>query len=87
MKNSTCEICEQDFIKLDNHHIQSRCKGGGDNRFNLAHICPNCHRMVHKGEIILEGKFNSTAGPMLIWRNKIENKIIELFNDPKVYIF
>jgi hypothetical protein len=83
---TTCEICEGTFIALDKHHIQSRSRGGDNNTFNIAKICPNCHRLVHKGEIIIEGKFNSTAGPTLVWRDKKEGKIIELFKDPEVYL-
>lgn len=81
-----CEICKEKHISLDKHHIQSKKYNGSNNNYNIANVCPNCHRKIHKGKIILEGKFNSTAGLMLVWRYENQNKIVPNVNDPKVYL-
>lgn len=82
-----CEICKLEFPKLDKHHIRSRSKGGNNSKFNIANLCCNCHRLVHLGEIVIEGKFPSTAngGYSLIYRNKDEPSIMNL-PLPEVYI-
>lgn len=38
-------------VTCDLHHILPRSQGGTDEHANIAHICPNCHRMVHSGKI------------------------------------
>jgi len=80
-----CEICENCFVSIDKHHIQSKSKGGSDRPSNIAHICPNHHRMVHLGLLIIEGRFNSTNGDVLVWR-KYTEKSITGTKDPDVYI-
>ncbi len=69
-----CEICgEQTF--LETHHINGREILNANNDFNLTTICPNCHFEVHLGETILEGRFMSTNGNILIWRKKNEQTL------------
>lgn len=82
-----CEICNMEFPKLDTHHIRSKSKGGNNSKSNLAKLCCNCHRLVHLGEIIIEGKFPSTGkgGYSLIHRNKNEESIMNL-PLPEIYI-
>lgn len=79
-----CEICNGECI-LDNHHIHSLSLGGTNDRWNKCRICPNCHRKVHLGKIILEGRFASGKGNILIWRNKGDESITGM-PDPPVYI-
>ncbi len=83
-----CEICKEDFSSLDKHHITSKSKEGTNKRYNICHICPNCHRKVHLGDIILEGRFKTTACKVneseLIWRYKNEESITGI--EAKVYI-
>jgi len=82
----TCPICNSNFLFTEDHHIESVCYGGSNKPFNKCKICPNCHTLVHAGEIIIEGKFSSTGGTILIWRNKGEESITGL-PDPKVYLY
>ena len=84
-----CEICHIE-IRTDTHHIQSLGKGGLNIPRNRGRLCPNCHRQVHTGYIILEGRFvtdnckgNKTE---LIWRNKGEESITGV-KDPDVWIY
>lgn len=83
--NKTCEICNKNYPTLDNHHIQSRSKGGSNQKWNIAEICQNCHKSVHLGLIILEGRFNTTNGNKLIWR-KFNNESITGMTDPEVFL-
>lgn len=78
-----CEICHE-YHHLDKHHIQSRVYGGSNKKNNIATICPNCHRKVHLGEIILEGKFLTTNGYMLFYHLKDEPSITN--HEPKVFL-
>ena len=63
-----CDVCNE-IINIDNHHIQSVCYGGPNIKWNKCKLCPNCHRNVHAGLIIIEGWFATTAskGRSLIW--------------------
>ena len=82
-----CDICNE-IITLDCHHIQSSCYGGLNVDWNKCGICPNCHRKVHGGEIIIEGWFSTTSkmGRTLIWRNKNHESITGA-DDPKVWLY
>lgn len=82
-----CNVCEEWFNSLDKHHIQSRSKGGSNKKQNIIQVCANCHRLIHIGEIVIEGKFPSTeqGGFTLIFRNKEEPSIMNL-PLPEVYI-
>jgi len=81
-----CEICRLNMDSCDKHHIHSRTHGGSNDTFNKVSICPNCHRKVHTGEIILEGKFSTTGGIQLVWRNKGEVSKTGV-KDPLVFIY
>jgi len=80
-----CQICnkETDFIK--EHHIHSKSLGGKDSPYNIASICSDCHDKVHYGLIIIEGKFGSVNGNILIWRKFIDESITGL-SDPPVWL-
>jgi hypothetical protein len=80
-----CEICKDDFLFNESHHIKSKCYGGSDSSYNKADICPKCHELVHRGYYIIEGRFDTGIGDRLVWRKKGENSISG-FPDPKVYI-
>jgi hypothetical protein len=69
---------------LDTHHIVSRTYNGSNKQSNLTKLCPNCHRKVHSGEIIIEGWFMTSIGRQLLWRDSGE-KIITERKDPKVF--
>lgn len=80
-----CETCgkEKEFIK--EHHIQSKSLGGSDDSYNKAFICSDCHDRVHYGLIIIEGRFGSTKGNILIWRKFTEPSVTNL-PDPPVWL-
>lgn len=81
-----CDIC-QEIIITDNHHIQSRVYGGSNSKWNRCKLCPNCHRKVHTGFIIIEGWFAMTSmGKTLIHREKGQTSIT-CVEDPKVWLF
>jgi hypothetical protein len=90
MNEKKCEICNQ-ISFIDRHHIQSLSKNGNNYDYNKCEICPNCHRKVHKGDIILEGRFLTTSCKSgnkteLIWRKKGEKSITGV-KDPLVWIY
>ncbi|TGU69957.1 hypothetical protein E4633_20250 [Geomonas terrae] len=53
--NGKCELCEQPapFLRangdpyLEAHHIKPLGEGGLDTVYNVAMLCPNCHRRIH----------------------------------------
>lgn len=82
----SCEICNYQMKILDNHHIHSLSEGGVNTDANKCKLCPNCHRLVHSGVIILEGRFNSTKGNIVVWRYKGQQSITGL-SDPPVFLY
>ena len=82
-----CNICNES-IAVDKHHIQSICYGGITKEWNICKICPNCHRKVHTGKIIIEGWYSSTlsTGRVLIHRLKGEKSITDC-KDPQVWLY
>ena len=79
-----CEICSIKII-INEHHIQSLSKKGNNKKWNKINICPNCHRLIHIGEIIIEGKFLTTDGYKILWHYK-DNKSITT-ESPEVFNF
>jgi hypothetical protein len=78
-----CEVCETEAY-LDTHHINSTSLAGVNDSYNLARVCPNCHRKIHKGEIILEGKFLTTEGYKIIFHTKGSESVTG--REPEVFI-
>jgi len=80
-----CEICGC-LHYCDRHHIQSKSKGGNNKWSNICNLCANCHRAVHMGDIIIEGRFLTAHGYQLIYKRKNQNRITsgEL---PEVFIY
>jgi uncharacterized protein YlaI len=54
MKKKKCDICNN-IDWCDSHHIMSKCYGGKNIKSNRTNLCTKCHRLVHIGEIIIEG--------------------------------
>jgi hypothetical protein len=46
---SECFSCKWNKCACDIHHIVEKSNGGSDDLNNLTILCPNCHRLVHKG--------------------------------------
>lgn len=88
-KNNICEVCDE-HILTDIHHIISKSKGGLNIESNKCELCPSCHRRVHTGDIVLEGRFLTSNCKMgeteLIWRKPNEPSINGIFDDPNVSI-
>ncbi|MBI1930628.1 HNH endonuclease [Candidatus Poribacteria bacterium] len=42
------------ILTLDIHHLVPVADGGPDDPENLLALCPNCHALHHKGEILTE---------------------------------
>ena len=81
-----CEICDYSMKILDKHHIHSISKGGKNDPANKCRLCPNCHRLVHTGIIVLEGRFASTKGNILVWRYKGQPSVTGV-PDPPVFLY
>lgn len=60
-KKSRCEICEQ-YFSCDKHHIQSRADNGSNKAFNIATLCPCCHRACTSNEIQIIRRYMTTDG-------------------------
>ena len=80
-----CEICEKTTEFIKEHHIHSKSLGGSNDPGNIANICSECHDKVHYGLIIIEGRFGSMDGNVLIWRKFNEPSFSEL-PDPPVWL-
>ncbi len=44
-----CELCRDDWCKLDVAHLEKRSQGGPAIRTNLIMLCRRCHRMFDEG--------------------------------------
>ncbi len=83
-RKQNCAICKK-FGYVDSHHIVSKSKGGSNKSFNKVQICPNCHRSVHLGDIVIEGKFMTAKGIELIYHFKEHKSLTS--QEPAVHIF
>lgn len=79
-----CEICKTNKYR-HKHHIISKCYGGTNEPYNIALLCANCHHDVHSGAIVIEGRFLTTQGYMLIYHKSNEKTITNV--TPKVFTF
>lgn len=69
-----CEVCNMEKKSiLHRHHIIPRTDPRSTNSDNnLACLCPNCHSLVHSGDIIIIGLYQTTDGLKLMWFRKGE---------------
>ena len=54
--NYTCQCCGKKNCRLEVHHIIFRSNGGTDDERNLITLCEDCHKKIHKEEIVLNRK-------------------------------
>ena len=54
--NYTCQCCGKKNCRLEVHHIKFKSNGGTDDEENLITLCEDCHKKVHRGDIVLEKK-------------------------------
>lgn len=80
-----CAICGI-HTSLIEHHINGRSIPNPNQKANLCYICSNCHLQIHLGNIIIEGKFFTTEGEQLIFRNKSDESITGCVKNPPLYI-
>lgn len=87
MNSGECEICGFNNKKaIHKHHVVPRTDPRSTNDIsNLAFICANCHNLVHAGQIIIEGRYFTTAGHKLFFHKKDESPVVRggvyLLND------
>lgn len=69
-----CEICSLAEPKsLEIHHVIPRKDPRShNNNSNLAVICGTCHNLIHAGEIIILGVYQSTGGRVVMHQRKDE---------------
>lgn len=67
-------MCLEPGILVE-HHIRGRDIPHPNHPSNLAHICPNCHILVHSGLRVIEGWFQTSNGKELIWHKEGEESI------------
>jgi len=67
-----CAICGSEIYEtLDVHRWKVEGKDGGRyTKSNSVVLCANDHRLVHSGIITIEGVFDSTAGPVIIYNDE-----------------
>ena len=65
-----CPIDKEYVGPLTRHHIHGRDIPNWDDDWNVAYVSPNTHRLIHEGEIIVEGWFLTSGGKELIWHRK-----------------
>jgi len=53
----SCAVCGWREAHRDIHHIVPLNEGGPDTVENKIPLCPNCHRMTHRGLILREELF------------------------------
>jgi len=53
-KQRRCEICDESRVR-DYHHIVPKSMDGSDESWNRVNLCPNHHRLVHRGLIVING--------------------------------
>jgi uncharacterized protein YlaI len=80
---SNCSICNLKTILID-HHINGRKIKDYNKPWNRAAICDNCHRLIHEGNIIVEGWFMTTEGRRLIWYNEGEKSLTDNNSSPYI---
>jgi len=69
-----CEICGLNKKSiLHRHHIIPRQDERSTNtNINIAVVCPNHHSLIHSGEIVVIGVYQTTDGTKLMWFYKNE---------------
>jgi len=83
-RDKKCELCEGLFYLTEKHHIHSQSKGGSNSKHNIARVCPVCHSEIHLGIIVVEGRFFTNNGNIVIHRKYNEPSITG--NKPECWI-
>ncbi len=51
MDHSECSLCGWDKAECDRHRMKFGCDGGKYTLGNTISVCPNCHRLIHRGKL------------------------------------
>ncbi len=52
--NTTCVLCGWDKAPCDRHRIKYGIDGGDYEKGNVMILCPNCHRVIHLGKLLIK---------------------------------
>lgn len=63
-KGQKCELCGFDKFPdiIEAHHKLPKTQGGKNTEDNCLLICPNCHKLIHRGIIGTDGNTNKNKG-------------------------
>jgi len=68
-----CEVCGKNDVTLHRHHIIPRVDPRSTNTDdNIIIVCPNDHSLIHSGEIIVIGVYQTSNGFEPLWFKKGE---------------
>jgi hypothetical protein len=63
-----CLFCgESNYNVLDVHRIVPGAEGGKYTPMNSITLCATCHRLVHSGEIVIEGKYKTSRAVPIVY--------------------
>lgn len=83
-QNGKCLICGCDHID-EYHHIKPRKDGGTDTVKNIAGLCDDCHKKVHKNQeyqdMLLDLRSDIYKNYSVSLLNSVMPKLIEVFQD------
>jgi len=79
LKKEKCEICGlAEPGALEAHHvIPQNDPRSHNNNGNLAILCGSCHNLIHTGEIVILGIYQSTGGRVVMHHRKNEKPPLE----------
>jgi len=77
--HNKCAICNLSIAStLDVHRYITEGKDGGEyTESNSLVLCVLHHRMVHSGEIVIKGVYNSTGGKVITYNDENGQEIIK----------
>ena len=52
--NKKCFLCGWDKTYCDRHRIKTGAEGGRYVTGNVLIVCPNCHRLIHSGKMVIK---------------------------------
>lgn len=79
-----CDICKAKAF-LEIHHINGREIPDAERLYNLCSICPNCHKAIHFGSIIIEKWASGFDGDILLWHKKGEESLSGEESSPNLF--
>src|SRR5262245_11347489 len=59
----------RNILAIDIHHIVEVAEGGGNEPSNLLALCPTCHALFHRGQIVRDSIYAWKT--MLVWLSQV----------------